>query len=156
MPQVFRQKSIDQAVSPDRLDDYIQVSNPSVWMILIAIVLLIAGAGVWSVFGHLSDVQRAVLVVEDDSVTCYIDQSVADDLSAGDAVDVAGTQGTVASVTDDVEPLSALPAEAQKLASGGTGWFYPATVAIDLPDGVYEADVTTRSYSPIALLFGAE
>ena len=148
MPQVFRQKSIDQAVSPDRLDDYIQVSNPSVWMILIAIVLLIAGAGVWSVFGHLSDVQRAVLVVEDDSVTCYVDQSVADDL--------AGTQGTVASVTGDVEPLSALPAEAQKLASGGTGWFYPATVAIDLPDGVYEADVTTRSYNPIALLFGAE
>ena len=156
MPQVFRQKSIDQAASPDRLDDYIQVSNSSVWMILAAIVLVIAGAGIWSAFGHMSDVQPSVLVVEGDSITCYVDQSVADDLSAGDPVDVAGTQGTVANVSGDVVPASALPAEAQAATENGTGWYYAAAVSIDLPDGVYDAQVTTLTYHPIALLFGME
>lgn len=156
MPQIFRQKSIDQAVSPDRLDDYIQVSNPSVWMILVVIVLLLAGTGIWSAFGTMSDVQRAVLVVDGGSAACYMDQAVAGELSSGDPVDAATTQGVVASVAADVMPLSALPDAAQDLAATGTGWFYAATVSIDLPDGVYEADVTTRTYHPIALLFGTE
>lgn len=63
MAQVFRTSSLERAASPESLDDYIQVSNPSVWMILGAIVLLLVGALVWACFGHLSDVQRGVLVV---------------------------------------------------------------------------------------------
>lgn len=156
MPQIFRQKTIDQAVSPDKLDDYIQVSNPSVWMILIVIVLLLVGAGIWSAFGQMSDVQRAVLLVENDSAVAYVDQSSAEELTAGDAIDVAGVQGVVTSVSSDVAPLFSLPADVQDLASDGTGWFYEALVSIDLPEGVYGADVTTQTYHPVALLFGME
>lgn len=156
MPQIFRKKSIDHALSPDRLDDYIQVSNPSVWMILAAIVLVIAGAAVWTAFGHLSDVQPGVLVVDGDSITCYVDQADAGDLSEGDAVDVAGTQGVVAAVSGDVQPASSLPAGVRAAIEGGTGWCYAATVSIGLPDGVYEAEITTLEYHPLALLLGME
>lgn len=41
---IFRQKSIDKISSPEKLDDYIKVTKPSVWITLIAIVLLLAGA----------------------------------------------------------------------------------------------------------------
>lgn len=50
---IFRQKSIDKITSPEKLDDYIKVTKPSVWITLIAIVLLLAGAVVWSIFGEV-------------------------------------------------------------------------------------------------------
>ena len=40
---LFRQKSIDRVSSPEQLNDYIRVTTPSVWLALIAIILLLAG-----------------------------------------------------------------------------------------------------------------
>ena len=51
---IFRQKSIDKVSSPEKLDDYIRVTTPSVWITLIAILLLLAGALVWGIFGEVT------------------------------------------------------------------------------------------------------
>ncbi len=51
---LFRQKSIDKVSSPEKLDDYIRVTTPSVWITLIAIVILLVGIIVWGVFGELT------------------------------------------------------------------------------------------------------
>ena len=40
---LFRQKSIDRVSSPEQLNDYIRVTTPSVWLALIAIILLLTG-----------------------------------------------------------------------------------------------------------------
>ena len=48
---IFRQKSIDRVSSPEQLNDYIRVTTPSVWLVLVAIILLLAGMVAWSVFG---------------------------------------------------------------------------------------------------------
>lgn len=50
---IFRQKSIDRVTSPEQLDDYIKVTTPSVWLTLIAILILIAGTLFWAVFGKV-------------------------------------------------------------------------------------------------------
>ena len=51
---IFRQKSIDKVSSPEKLDDYIRVTTPSVWITLIAILLLLVGALVWGIFGEVT------------------------------------------------------------------------------------------------------
>ena len=51
---LFRQKSIDKVSSPEKLDDYIKVTTPSVWITLAAIVILLAGIIVWGTFGELT------------------------------------------------------------------------------------------------------
>ena len=51
--QIFRQKSINKVSSPEKLDDYIRVTTPSVWIVLIAIVLLLVGGIVWGIFGEV-------------------------------------------------------------------------------------------------------
>ena len=48
---IFRQKSMDRVSSPEQLNDYIRVTTPSVWLVLLAIVVLLAGMLAWSVFG---------------------------------------------------------------------------------------------------------
>ena len=51
--KVFRQKSMDRISSPEQLEDYMRVTNPGVWMVLAAVIVLLAGILAASVFGRL-------------------------------------------------------------------------------------------------------
>jgi len=51
---LFKQESIDRVSSPEKLDDYIRVTTPSVWIILIAIVILLVGTIFWGIFGKVT------------------------------------------------------------------------------------------------------
>jgi hypothetical protein len=44
---LFRKESIESLRTPENLDDYLQVTKVSVWIILIAIFLLVVGFIVW-------------------------------------------------------------------------------------------------------------
>ena len=51
MSDLFRKKSLERVSSPEQLDDYIGVTTPSVWFILLALVVLLAGLLAYSIFG---------------------------------------------------------------------------------------------------------
>ena len=51
---LFRKKSIDKVSSPEKLDDYIRVTTPSVWITLVAILVVIVGASIWGIFGRIT------------------------------------------------------------------------------------------------------
>ncbi len=51
--RIFREKSLDRVTGPESLNDYIRVTSPSVWIALLALVILLAGMLVWSVFGRI-------------------------------------------------------------------------------------------------------
>ena len=51
MEGLFREKSLERVSSPEQLDDYIRVTTPSVWIVLAATVIILAGMLAWSVFG---------------------------------------------------------------------------------------------------------
>ena len=40
---VYRKASVERISSPEQLNDYLRVTNPSVWIVLAAVVLLLAG-----------------------------------------------------------------------------------------------------------------
>ncbi len=48
---IFREKSLKKVSSPERMDEYIHVTTPSVWIALIALAVLLAGFVIWSIFG---------------------------------------------------------------------------------------------------------
>ena len=48
---IFREKSMERVSSPEELNDYIRVTTPSVWLVLAALILLLAGMLAWGVFG---------------------------------------------------------------------------------------------------------
>ncbi len=51
--KLFRKQAIEKIQSPDQLNDYIRVTTPSVWLILLSVLLLTAGILVWAVFGEI-------------------------------------------------------------------------------------------------------
>ena len=50
---IFREKTMKRVSSPEQLNDYIRVTSPSVWIVLIALVVLLVGMLAWSVFGRI-------------------------------------------------------------------------------------------------------
>ena len=50
---IFRKKSMDRVSGPESLNDYIRVTSPSVWIALLALVVLLAGMLAWSIFGRI-------------------------------------------------------------------------------------------------------
>lgn len=44
---LFRQTNLDRISSPEKLNEYIRVSRPSIWIILGAIVILFAAVAFW-------------------------------------------------------------------------------------------------------------
>lgn len=52
--KIFREKNLERISSPDKIDDYIKTTTPGIWIVLIAVLLILAGAIVWSVFGRIT------------------------------------------------------------------------------------------------------
>ena len=86
--QLFRQKSLEKITSPEQMGDYIRVSNPSVWMILVAIIVLLIGVCVWGVFGRLDTTLPTGGVCKDGQLTLYISEKDFDKLGADTLVSV--------------------------------------------------------------------
>ena len=53
MSNLFRDKSMKRISSPDQMDDYIRVTTPSVWIALLALVILLIGILAWTVLGTM-------------------------------------------------------------------------------------------------------
>jgi len=51
--KLFRSSSLEQISSPDKLNEYIRVSRPSVWVILGAITAIIIAAVFWAVTAEI-------------------------------------------------------------------------------------------------------
>lgn len=150
--------------SPEQLDDYIHVSNPSVWMVLGAILLLIVAGIVWASVGTIAETAPAAVVSDGDStVVCYVDQNRASEVSAGDELQVETSSGTVTGIVTAIldTPLassSVIESEVTLTASDvltSSSWVIELEASVDgLETGAYEATVVTAAYHPMALLFG--
>ncbi|MBO6230028.1 MAG: hypothetical protein J6O50_05630, partial [Ruminiclostridium sp.] len=61
---IFREKALEKITSPEQLNNYLKVTNPAVWMILAAVILLLGGLLAWSAVGELETTVDAVAYVE--------------------------------------------------------------------------------------------
>ena len=97
MGQLFRKTAMERVTSPEQLNDYIRVSNPSVWLVLAAVLILAAAAFVWGMYGTLDTTLDTIGYTENDRVVCYLTEeefaAVADGVLA---VRVDGNASTIA------------------------------------------------------------
>ncbi len=133
--QVFRKKSLERLSSPEELNDYLHVTQPSVWVILTAIILLLAGLFIWSSFTALNSYAVGKGTVRDGVMTIRFEEGVpADQVSPGMRVSVGDADAKIDTVGTD--------AEGHPVASA----------AIAIPDGDYVARVCYRHTRIIGLL----
>lgn len=163
---LFRQNSLDRVSSPEQLNDYIKVSNPSIWIVLIALFILLAGVFVWGVTGSLPTSVTASGFVTGGEAICYLDISDAGKVKAGQEVKVSlpnqddTFRGMVKSV--GTTPLSSSEI-ANELNSdylmgvlAGEGFAVRVTVSLDsedIPEGtLLNLNIVTDEIRPIDFL----
>lgn len=151
---IFRKASLDRMSSPEQLNDYIKVTHPGVWLVLVAVALLLVGLVVWSVFGKLTTVRDAVAVVENGGATCYIASAAADVIAVGQPIRLADAEGTITDIATTPTAINAdFDAYAMYVGGFQVGDFVVLIMAdIDAPNGVYPAKVIVESVSPISFL----
>lgn len=58
MGDLYREKSLERIASPEQLNDYIRVTTPSVWLVLITVIVLLVGILSWSIFGTVTETKQ--------------------------------------------------------------------------------------------------
>lgn len=151
---LFRTKSMDRISSPEQLNDYIHVSTPAVWMVLLAIVILLTGVCVWGVVGRMDTVLSAAAVARDGTVVTYVREADAASVEEGLRVSIGESEGTIASVgAHPVRVDESFGEYVRHLGGLQEGeWVYEAVLSITCPDGVYSAQIITQSVSPMSFV----
>lgn len=132
--EIFRKKSLDKVKSPENLDDYIKVSNPGIWLLLISVIVILAGACVWGIFGHIDSTADIVVSAENGVITGTVSDLKVEE---GMTLRVADTECSIKGVEYNPE----------------TGRLIcTVTAEADIPDGIYDAKIVTGSIKPISFV----
>lgn len=71
-PGIFRKSSLERISSPERLNEYIKITNPGVWGMLLACLALLVGVGLWGVYGNIADSVNAKGIIFPQSGTTSV------------------------------------------------------------------------------------
>ena len=132
---VFRQETLERISSPEQLNDYLHVTNPGIWVILTAVIILMLGVFVWACTGTLETKSPASMIVKDHVAEIVVkDDSV---LEKGMLIREASQEFYIASVEEDEYGRKIGIAE------------------VSLPDGKYDTEVVTDTTRPVEFLIKA-
>ncbi|MBO5520412.1 MAG: hypothetical protein J5973_01895, partial [Eubacterium sp.] len=72
---LFREKSIERIESPEKLNDYLRVTSPAVWVVLAAVILLLIGVCIWGALGHIDSTVSAAVISDENGTVCLVPAS---------------------------------------------------------------------------------
>lgn len=166
--KIFRKASIDRISSPDQLNDYIKVSNPSVWLTLGAILVLLTALLVWGIFGTLpTRISVKGLTQSDGIVVCYIPQEYAGKVKIGMSAEIDSAKGVISEVgkypVSMEEAESTIEGDYFKEALQLSDWNVKIVISIDtkelnnnpevFSDNVHDVSIIEQEIRPIDFLF---
>lgn len=134
--QLFRKESLDQISSPEQLNDYLRVTNPAVWLVLSAVILLLAGILLWSSIASIDSFATGTAQVKDGTMQIQFDDTqIAKSVQTGMTVTIGDTTEQISSV-----------------GYGEDGSIF-AVASTSLADGIYPVHVIYKQTQVIRLLF---
>ncbi|MBR2561314.1 MAG: hypothetical protein IKE31_04095 [Eubacterium sp.] len=131
---LFRKKALERIASPEQLTQYLRVTNPGIWAVLIAVLLILGGLFAWASVGTLETKTSAKAVVTDHTAQIIPSESFPKTLESGMPLQIASQDYVIASVEVDEYGRSVAYAE------------------VNLPDGSYDAEIVTDETRPIEFL----
>ena len=131
---LFRKKAMARISSPEDLTGYLRVTNPGMWIILAAVIVLLVGLFAWSAVGTLETTVDATAIVRDHTAQIVASGQGADELEAGMPLRIASQEFVIASVDSDEYGRATAYAE------------------LPLPDGSYDAAIVVEQTRPVEFL----
>ncbi len=160
---LFRKESLNNMSSPEQLNDYIKVSNPSIWLILISICILLISFLVWCFAGNIPTTIDNNAAIINNQIICYLDSDDASKVRPGMNVSTSnGLNGVVESI--DNIPLSSNEVSSQIKSDYifqylcKSEWNIKVTISISdnnstINNELIEISIITDTVKPISFLF---
>ena len=133
---IFRQKSIERFSSPEQMNDYLHVTTPAVWAVLVAVIGLLVGLLVWSSATAVQSYAEGRAEARDGVLTV----TFAEDAGAKNVA-----PGMNVTVGDLVTPILSLGRDEEGKII--------AVANAEIPDGSYDVKVGYRQTQIIQMLF---
>ena len=151
---IFRKKSIDRVTNPEQLNDYIKVSNPSVWIILMAIIVFLIGVCAWGYLGRLETKISVPCEVVNGEFSAFVKEDDVDKLFEGMTIKVKGTESSIEKISK--KALNAKDNLDEYMMHLGNinedEWVFRISGVIVLEDGIYLAEVIIESIAPMSFV----
>ncbi len=168
---IFTRESLDKVTSPEKLDDYIRIAGPGIWLLITALLVTAAAVIFWGFTGSLpQSVGANGLVVSSDGayVLCLVDASEydSDDLEWKETVITLPDSGTISGTVTEVSSLPFSENElaelfenewlASRLSAGDYSYLVSVSPEEDLSSfagKILKVSIITDRIRPISLLF---
>ena len=145
---------MDKVSSPEQLHDYVKVANPGLWMVISAIVILLAGVVVWGLIGKIDTTMPTAIVTDGGNAVIYIGESDVEKLEIGMTVRSGEKEYKITDIAKEPIKAGASFTDYAIYASGLTvgEWVYEVRIDGEHSDGVQKADIVIESISPISFI----
>ena len=145
---------MDRVSSPEQLNDYVKVANPGLWMVISAIVILLAGVVVWGFIGKIDTTMSTAIITDGKNAVIYIGESDVDKLEIGMTVRSEHKEYTITDIAKSPIKVDGSLSDYAIYASGLTvgEWVYAVSIDGEHSDGVEKADIVIESISPISFI----
>lgn len=153
--RLFREKSIESIESPESLTDYLRVTSPRVWVLLGAVMIILAGLLIWGIVGSINTHAVVAVSIDNNSSYCYIPEYAIEAALSECVVMVDGN--TCSLLFDDmIAEVVSQETDVRIRLNGGFSYgdiVYKVGLNSDLASGSYTGTLKTESLKPISLLF---
>ena len=149
-------KKFKKVNSPEQLNQYIRLSNPGVWILLLAIVVFLVGVCIWGFFGKIETKIKAVVISDNYTSYLYVKEEDIAKIKNGMQVElnnnenifeIADVGETPEKVTEDMDEY------ARHLGNFQVGeWVYKCSLNKNVKEGIYSANVVIESIAPMTFI----
>ncbi|GHV45814.1 hypothetical protein AGMMS49546_32560 [Spirochaetia bacterium] len=165
---IFRRESLDHVSSPEQLYDYIRVSNPPMWIVLIAMLLLLIAGIFWAATAAIpTNLPLTALALPGNRYVCYLPaelgagaRGIGGGIKSGMAVQAGERRGRVLEVGETPESYREvsrnLPSDYAAYALGLKEWNLKVVLELDgsaAGETFLPVRITTARTRPLDFLF---
>ncbi len=153
-PSLFRAKNIERIESPESMNDYLQVTSPGIWIVLITVIIFLIGVCIWGVFGHIDSTTKVAVVATEDESLCLVPEDALKSAIDNRSIKIGNEDYELAPSTLNPEIISESTniywLLAGDLSIGDI--VYKIPLSAHIPEGVYSGIIVTETLSPLSLL----
>ena len=152
---LFRDKSLEQFTAPEQLNDYIRVIRPSLILVMVAIIILLAGIVLWGYLGSIDSHEDVTCAVNDGLIHTYISSSLSNEISSTSTIMVGDKEYRIRTISSELRAGVLMDeSELSYFHLDQNDYVIALSGDCDLPDGVYEGKVIMARIRPISLILG--
>lgn len=149
-------KKLKKVDSPEQLNQYIRLSNPGVWILLLAIVVLLVGVCIWGYFGKIDTKIKTVAVSDNSSSYLYVKEEDLPKIENGMSVELNNNENTFEIIDIEESPEKVtenIDEYARHLGNLQIGeWVYKCRLDKNIKEGAYSANIIIESIAPMTFI----